>query len=682
MFNRDWEPVRAMLLLCILLPACQNGCSCPIKKTVSTPHEVALAEEPADPYLIHRFGDLAFVANGKITTWNISPDGQQLAIATESEVAVWEIDTARKKYDVQTPVKGIERVAFSTDNRYLAIAGHYDNVLLYNVEKAKSIEVPANDTLNELVAFSPDGKTLAIESNHSDGIIFVDTSSGKKTGEWTIPNQNSVHDVEFSPDGKRIGIGGRDDKIYLLDAQTKRTERELTCEEANELEYLGFSSDGKYIMAKLQSNKMDEQHRVLSRDIFMAWDVENGEVVYTKKVANQRDTPEEQFQPISAIKSHFQMDQDPDKYVFMDDSGNWELINFVSQTSVGKKQVFGSMGSRFIYNPTRRILALRSGQKIALHKWSQQSKALDEKGHSGSVEILRFSKSGGLLATGGQDRTVRLWNVGAGKETRLLSGFEADLVDVGFLQDDNHLVVTSGNTLQVFELQSGKEICRASIAGNSHIVQRAFGSLRILTYVPYAEEEGHQVLLWDSTSCQRVGELSLPEYIESVSWLADGSNNSSKATSVLVNYGQQALIWDVSKNETIRKVDVPDKDYEWSAGSGTGRSLFGEPTDKKKGIRKLMVMDDKSKVHFYDVDQGSSRRTIKIAGTDVFFAFARDNQIVLHSTSDGRKIATLKGHLGEIEEIVISEDGCLLASSSKDSTAILWKIPAEACGSP
>lgn len=53
--------------------------------------------------------------------------------------------------------------------------------------------------------------------------------------------------------------------------------------------------------------------------------------------------------------------------------------------------------------------------------------------HKGSVNVARYSKGSAKYAlTGGQDRTVRLWNVGLGSEIKVFSshGYEVLAVAV------------------------------------------------------------------------------------------------------------------------------------------------------------------------------------------------------------------------------------------------------------
>jgi WD40 repeat protein len=78
------------------------------------------------------------------------------------------------------------------------------------------------DRANSL-AFSPDGKTLAIgsgEPSRSGDITLWDMATGKLTKDYAERHLDSIFALDFSPDGKLLASGGADKAVRITDLST------------------------------------------------------------------------------------------------------------------------------------------------------------------------------------------------------------------------------------------------------------------------------------------------------------------------------------------------------------------------------------------------------------------------------------------------------------------------------
>jgi WD40 repeat protein len=66
------------------------------------------------------------------------------------------------------------------------------------------------------------------------------------------------------------------------------------------------------------------------------------------------------------------------------------------------------------------------------------------RGHEGTIRRLAVAPDGELIASAGDDRTVRLWDVQRGEAT-ILRGHQAGVLYVGFAPDGKQLVSTGGD---------------------------------------------------------------------------------------------------------------------------------------------------------------------------------------------------------------------------------------------
>lgn len=178
-----------------------------------------------------------------VTSVAFSPDNKRLAIGSDDKTArIWNIEkgTCEKKF---VHSGWVWAVAFSPDGKYLA-TGSVD-VRIWDINSGAEIQKIAGfDGWVFSVAFSPDGKYLATGSEDEIARIW---NLALGTEEKRFTHSDMVWSVTFNSDGKYLATGSRDKTARIWNVETGKEEKKFRHDDW--VSSVAFSFDDKYLVS-------------------------------------------------------------------------------------------------------------------------------------------------------------------------------------------------------------------------------------------------------------------------------------------------------------------------------------------------------------------------------------------------------------------------------------------------
>lgn len=200
-------------------------------------------------------------------------------------------------------------------------------------------------------------------------------------------------------------------------------------------------------------------------------------------------------------------------------------------------------------------------------------------GHSGNVESLAYRPQGDILASASIDRSIRLWDTATHIETCCLLGHEGAIFSLAWTPDGSHLVSCSEDgTIRVWDVSAGAEV-------------RCF--------------RGHEGWVW-GISISRDGH-----------WLASAGEDRT------------VRVWDFRGGQCTQ-VCQGHEGWVWSVSiTATGDQIVSSSTD----------------------------RTIRV-----------------WNAMTGSEVRCFRGHNHHVRNVYLSPNGCSILSVSYDRTAKVWDL--------
>jgi RNA polymerase sigma factor (sigma-70 family) len=586
----------------------------------------------------------------------------------------------------------IMAVAFSPDGKTLAVGCVDHSVQLRDLATGRSLRTfRGHDGEVSCVRFTPDGKLLLTRA-HDRTLRVWDVASGKQLRHWDMPGGWSV---AISPDGKSVAGFGAISPTYTIhqwDIATGARLREFPFEgELDGLMTLAFSPDGKRLVSG-----GDRALRL--------WDVATGKQLRLFGQGHgQTGTDAIAFSPdgkMVAVGSH-----DAEVHLWDPDTGK-----LLRSLPAGTPRV-----DALAFAPTGKagppLLAVAGDRGVRVWDASTgKEKTFLGMAHNDRIWSVAFSSDGKSVATGNESSLVRLWDLQTRKERAAAGGHESPLRVADRLPGDSELLTieeygaarvwdaATGRPLRRFDLgddvwcscatrsPDGKHLALGghhfiylldAVAGK--VVRRLPGHQRHawgLAYFPDGKTLAsiafldRAIRLWDTTSGKELRAIHTQHQNGPMS-LALAPDGKMLATGG--EFDSTICLWDPATRKLLRR---------WTAHAPAhGHERGVAPLRFSPDGRTLVSAGPDGLIRFWDPATGRKRFELIGWGLLRFSPDGRmmtttdpDGTIRLWEMATGRERHRLAGHQGHIFSLAFADNGRTLVSGGQDTTALVWDL--------
>ena len=585
------------------------------------------------------------------------PDGRQLLTAAADNTArVWDVERGGQSLLLENTGRAAA-VAISQNLRWIGTGGGrasasekgVDSIWsaqLWNAATGERIKTYASEMGHKwevtAIAFSPDSRLIAT-GDLMGHVRLWDIETGEVVEKLDGHGRFKISAIAFLDNGNRLATASFDNTVLQWDVKTGKELKSLMLPHPDSVLAMQVVPATNQIVTSCTEQKPRADGQIASVGQLRNWDATTGKLLQSSTpfagTAHSISTSAD-GQSINAANS-----ETGEVLTWDLTSPSRSMIKLLASPSKS------DLRSVVLHPDGNHIVTIGGSDALLWDLTNSQNPTLVKSfSQHLTVASARFSPSGKLVATGGLDKTARVWDIETKRVIRKLEGefgHKGRVNSTVFSKDSMHLLTASTDgTAKLWNIETGEVMFTLVNRSTSDEVVAAINSATFSkdgNWIATASEDG-KARLWQVSNQQCVRTFE----------------------------GHQAGVVCVEFTTDGRKLVTGSKDKTarlWNVATGSEELILEGHTEE---VTSVAISQDMLRILTGSADDSAKLWDAKtISETDPDVKETAD-QAVAPEVRRATEILTLSRHKNDVTSVAFSPDGLQILTGSLDRTAIIW----------